>query len=83
MVCFTITIFNLMKLSLKSVLFPLHDINMLFMLITADSHNKAATIKLKQRYVNKSAQGKLGYEPLGCITCAVGAPCKCFHPMVN
>lgn len=53
------------------------------MLITADSHNKAATIKLKQGYVNKLAQGKLGYEPLGYITCAVVTPCKCFHPMVN
>lgn len=57
--------------------------NILFMLITADSHNKAATIKLKHGYVNKLAQGKLGYEPLGYITSAVVTPCKCFHPMVN
>lgn len=53
------------------------------MVITADSHNKAVTRKLNQRYMNKSAQGKLGYEPLGCITSAVGTSCKCFHPMVN
>lgn len=53
------------------------------MLITADSHNKAATIKLKCGYVSKLVQGKLGYEPSGYITCAVVMPCKCIYSIVN
>lgn len=72
-----------MKIFLKQGLFPLHDMNVLFLLITTDSHNKVATIKLRRGYVNKLVQGKLGYEPSGYITCAVVMPCKCFCPMVN